>query len=67
VRLASVHCLSCSFFALLRFLVSRRRLEPPIGPLAAAVASAIRDALGSRPTVLPIAPERVPACANGKL
>jgi len=37
--------------------------EPPIGPPCAAVASAIHDALGSRPTVLPITPERVLACA----
>ena len=33
--------------------------EPPIGPPAAAVASAIADALGRRPTVLPMTPERV--------
>src|SRR5215472_7767384 len=39
--------------------------EPPIGPPLAAVASAIHDALGSRPTVLPITPERVLACASG--
>jgi len=38
--------------------------EPPIGPPAAAVASAIHDALGSRPTVLPITPERVLQCAG---
>jgi xanthine dehydrogenase molybdenum-binding subunit len=38
--------------------------EPPIGPPAAAVASAIHDALGARPTVLPITPERVLACAG---
>jgi CO/xanthine dehydrogenase Mo-binding subunit len=38
--------------------------EPPIGPPAAAVASAIHDALGSRPTVLPITPERVLECAS---
>jgi len=38
--------------------------EPPIGPPAAAVASAIHDALGSRPTVLPITPERVLECAG---
>jgi CO/xanthine dehydrogenase Mo-binding subunit len=38
--------------------------EPPIGPPLAAVASAIHDALGSRPTVLPITPERVLACAD---
>ena len=38
--------------------------EPPIGPPCAAVASAIHDALGSRPTVLPITPERVLECAG---
>jgi CO/xanthine dehydrogenase Mo-binding subunit len=38
--------------------------EPPIGPPAAAVASAIHDALGARPTALPITPERVLACAR---
>jgi len=38
--------------------------EPPIGPPAAAVASAIHDALGSRPTVLPVTPERVLECAG---
>ncbi len=38
--------------------------EPPIGPPAAAVASAIHQALGSRPTVLPITPERVLECAR---
>jgi CO/xanthine dehydrogenase Mo-binding subunit len=38
--------------------------EPPIGPPAAAVASAIHEALGSRPTVLPITPERVLECAR---
>jgi CO/xanthine dehydrogenase Mo-binding subunit len=37
--------------------------EPPIGPPAAAVASAVHDALGVRPTALPITPERVLACA----
>ncbi len=36
--------------------------EPPIGPPLAAVANAIRDAVGARPTVLPITPERVLAC-----
>ena len=36
--------------------------EPPIGPPAAAVASAIHDALGARPTVLPITPQRVLEC-----
>ncbi len=36
--------------------------EPPIGPPPAAVASAIEDALGVRPTRLPITPERVLHC-----
>jgi CO/xanthine dehydrogenase Mo-binding subunit len=36
--------------------------EPPIGPPAAAVASAIQDAIGVRPAVLPITPERVLDC-----
>jgi CO/xanthine dehydrogenase Mo-binding subunit len=39
--------------------------EPPIGPPVAAVASAIHDALGTRPTTLPITPERVLACVAG--
>ena len=38
--------------------------EPPIGPPSAAVASAIHDAVGSRPVVLPITPERVLACVD---
>jgi CO/xanthine dehydrogenase Mo-binding subunit len=38
--------------------------EPPIGPPAAAVASAIHEATGTRPTVLPITPERVLACVS---
>jgi len=33
--------------------------EPPIGPPAAAIASAIEDAIGVRPTSLPMTPERV--------
>jgi nicotinate dehydrogenase large molybdopterin subunit len=33
--------------------------EPPIGPPAAAVASAIEDAVGVRPTRLPMTPERI--------
>jgi CO/xanthine dehydrogenase Mo-binding subunit len=33
--------------------------EPPIGPPAAAIASAIHDAIGVRPTRLPITPERI--------
>jgi xanthine dehydrogenase molybdenum-binding subunit len=36
--------------------------EPPIGPPAAAIANAIADAVGGRPTELPITPERVLAC-----
>jgi CO/xanthine dehydrogenase Mo-binding subunit len=36
--------------------------EPPIGPPAAAVASAIQDAIGVRPAALPITPERVLGC-----
>ena len=36
--------------------------EPPIGPPAAAVASAIQDAIGVRPATLPITPERVLDC-----
>ena len=38
--------------------------EPPIGPPAAAVAAAICDAVGARPTTLPITPERVPDCID---
>lgn len=33
--------------------------EPPIGPPAAALASAIENAIGRRPTTLPFTPERV--------
>ncbi len=33
--------------------------EPPIGNVAAAIASAIQDAIGVRPTQLPMTPERV--------
>jgi CO/xanthine dehydrogenase Mo-binding subunit len=33
--------------------------EPPIGPPAPAIASAIENAIGRRPTTLPITPERV--------
>ncbi len=36
--------------------------EPPIGPPAAAVASAIQDAVGVRPASLPMTPERVLEC-----
>ncbi len=38
--------------------------EPPIGPPAAAVASAIADAIGVRPTCLPVTPERVLECLS---
>jgi CO/xanthine dehydrogenase Mo-binding subunit len=38
--------------------------EPPIGPPPAAVASAIHDATGTRPYVLPITPERVLQCVD---
>jgi len=38
--------------------------EPPIGPPAAAIASAIHDAVGARPTALPMTPERVLACVE---
>lgn len=38
--------------------------EPPIGPCAAAIASAIEDAVGARPRTLPITPERVLACVG---
>jgi CO/xanthine dehydrogenase Mo-binding subunit len=36
--------------------------EPPIGPPLAVISSAIADAVGARPTTLPISPERVLAC-----
>lgn len=39
--------------------------EPPIGPPAAAIASAIENAIGRRPTTLPITPERVLALLDG--
>ncbi len=38
--------------------------EPPIGPCAATIASAIEDAVGSRPTTLPMLAERVLACVD---
>lgn len=38
--------------------------EAPIGPPAAAVASAIEEAVGARPSVLPFTPERVLACVD---
>ena len=41
--------------------------EPPIGPPAAAVASAIQDAIGVRPATLPITPERVLDCLGEDL
>jgi len=40
--------------------------EPPIGPPAAAVASAIHDALGGRPMALPVTPQRVLACIGSQ-
>jgi CO/xanthine dehydrogenase Mo-binding subunit len=33
--------------------------EPPVVPVAAAIANAIRDAVGARMTQLPMSPERV--------
>jgi CO/xanthine dehydrogenase Mo-binding subunit len=42
--------------------------EPPIGPPLAVIASAIADAVGARPTTLPITPERVlDAVARGRM
>ena len=38
--------------------------EPPIGPPLAAISSAIADAVGARPTTLPITPERVLDCVR---
>ncbi|MCR1784794.1 xanthine dehydrogenase family protein molybdopterin-binding subunit [Nocardioides carbamazepini] len=38
--------------------------EPPIGPCAATIASAIEDAVGVRPTTLPMLAERVRACID---
>ncbi len=38
--------------------------EPPVGPCAAAIANAITDAIGIRPTSLPITPERVLVCVD---
>ncbi|WP_426243332.1 xanthine dehydrogenase family protein molybdopterin-binding subunit [Nocardioides sp. LHG3406-4] len=40
--------------------------EPPIGPPAAALASAIENAIGCRPTTLPITPERVLALLDDR-
>jgi CO/xanthine dehydrogenase Mo-binding subunit len=39
--------------------------EPPIGPCAAAIASAIENAIGVRPVDLPILPEKVVAYLDG--
>jgi xanthine dehydrogenase molybdenum-binding subunit len=39
--------------------------EPPIGNVAATIASAIEDAIGVRPAQLPITPERVLALLDG--
>jgi CO/xanthine dehydrogenase Mo-binding subunit len=36
--------------------------EPPIGPPIAVIPAAIADAVGARPTVLPVTPERVLSC-----
>ncbi len=38
--------------------------EPPIGPPLAVISSAIADAVGARPTTLPITPERVLQCVQ---
>jgi CO/xanthine dehydrogenase Mo-binding subunit len=40
--------------------------EPPIGPPAPAIASAIQDAIGVRLTELPFTPERVAAATNSR-
>lgn len=40
--------------------------EPPIGNVAATIASAIEDAIGVRPTQLPITPERVLGLLDGQ-
>ena len=39
--------------------------EPPVVPTAAAIANAIADACGARPTELPMTPPRVLAALNG--
>jgi CO/xanthine dehydrogenase Mo-binding subunit len=38
--------------------------EPPVVPVAAAIANAIRDAVGVRMTQIPMTPERVFASLN---
>ncbi|MFC6679119.1 xanthine dehydrogenase family protein molybdopterin-binding subunit [Nonomuraea ferruginea] len=38
--------------------------EPPIGPCAATIASAVEDAVGARPTTLPMLAERVLKCVD---
>ena len=40
--------------------------EPPVVPVAAAIANAIKDAVGARVTVMPMTPERVLASMQGK-
>src|SRR5690606_40622337 len=40
--------------------------EPPIGPCASTIASAVEDAVGARPTTLPMLAERVPECVDRK-
>jgi CO/xanthine dehydrogenase Mo-binding subunit len=40
--------------------------EPPVVPVGAAIANAIRDAVGARVSVLPMTPERVYAALQGK-
>lgn len=38
--------------------------EPPIGPCASTIASAVEDAVGARPTTLPMLAERVLKCVD---
>jgi CO/xanthine dehydrogenase Mo-binding subunit len=40
--------------------------EPPIGNVAATIASAIQDAIGVRPTELPMTPERILGLLDGR-
>jgi hypothetical protein len=40
--------------------------EPPVVPVAAAIANAIRDAVGVRMTQIPMMPERVFASLSGR-